>query len=487
MRLFSFYANARLTHAIASFTATPDARPAAGRTPSRFGDEGTRSYLRSGRHPVLARPAGARTTVHMSPHPRDIQELTPMNIAMVSVHVSPVATEASSNESLRVHIAELARELGRKGHRVTIYTRRDGLGSGERVRLAPRVNVEFISAGNALPMSAQEVLPHIKEFADRLAKRLADKRPDVIHAHHWLSGLATLSAADGLDIPVVQSFHGLASLQSRAQGATSLGRLRMERAIGRGVAALIATTESESAELARIGVARPRIAAVPSGVDSEKFKPQGRTLLPHGEAPRIVMLSRRLAGHGLTTVIEALARIPEAELVVAGGPSQAELDSDENVHRLRIAAKEAGVEERVTFLGRIDPADVPGLLRSADLTVSLPSYESFGRVPVESMACGTPVVVTAVGGHLDTVIDDVTGVYVKPCRPVELAHRIRGLLAERTHLAALGIGGADRVRARYSWERIADETLKVYESVRPAPEPAQTMPEEDLTELAVAS
>src|SRR3569833_1888447 len=381
-----------------------------------------------------------------------------MNIAMVSVHVSPVTTGAASHESLRVHIAELARELGRKGHRVTIYTRRDGIGTGERVRLAPRVNVEFISAGNALPMSEQEVLPHIGEFAD------------------------------GLAIPIVQSFHGLASLPGNGENA-SPARMRMERAIGRGVVYLIATTETESAELARLGVARPRIAAVPSGVDAEKFKPQGRALLPRSSAPRIVMLSRRLAGHGVTTVIEALARIPEAELVVAGGPPQAELDGDENAHRLRIAAKEAGVADRVTFLGRIDAADVPGLLRSADLTVSLPAYESFGRVPVESMACGTPVIVTAVGGHLDAVIDDVTGVYAKPGRPVELAHRIRGLLAERTHLAALGIGGADRVRARYSWERIADETLKVYDSVRPTPEPApeQSVPEEDLSELAVAS
>src|SRR4051812_17459587 len=71
-----------------------------------------------------------------------------MNIAMVSVHTNPVSTEDSSREGIRVHVAELARELDRQGHRVTIYTRRDSLGSGERVRLAPRVNVKFIS-GNA--------------------------------------------------------------------------------------------------------------------------------------------------------------------------------------------------------------------------------------------------------------------------------------------------------------------------------------------------
>ncbi|GLY83947.1 glycosyltransferase [Actinoallomurus iriomotensis] len=408
-----------------------------------------------------------------------------MNIVMVSVHTNPVATEASSHEGVRVHVAELARELGRQGHRVTIYTRRDGLGSGERVRLAPRVNVEFISAGNALPMSEQEVLPHIREFADKLAKRLVSGRPDVIHAHHWLSGLVAMSAADGLDIPIVQSFHGLASL--RRGGEVSPARLRVERAISRSVDALVATTETECDELTRLGVTRKRIACVPSGVDSERFTPQGRTLLPRSENPRIVMLSRRFAEDGVTTAIKALSRIPDAELVVAGGPAPDELDGDPGIHRLRIAAKEAGVDERVTFLGRVDPDDVPGLLRSADLTVSLPSYQSFGRVPVESMACGTPVVVTPVGGHLDTVIDDVTGVYARPGRPAELAQRIRNLLAERTHLTALGIGGADRVRARYSWERVANETLKAYESVLPAAEPEQDAHEEEELELAVAS
>lgn len=410
-----------------------------------------------------------------------------MNIVMVSVHTNPVATEASSHEGVRVHVAELARELGRQGHRVTIYTRRDGLGSGDRVRLAPRVNVEFISAGNALPMSEQEILPHVREFADKLAKRLAAGRPDVIHAHHWLSGLVAMSAADGLDIPIVQSFHGLASLRGRAASEAAPARLRMERAIGRGVDALIATTETECTALTRLGVTRKHIAAVPSGVDSERFTPQGRALLPRGENPRIVMLSRRFTEDGVTTVIKALSRIPGAELVVAGGPAPDELDGDAGIHRLRITAKEAGVGDRVTFLGRVDAADVPGLLRSADLTVSLPTYQSFGRVPVESMACGTPVVVTAVGGHLDTVIDDVTGVYARPGRPAELAQRIRGLLAERTHLTALGIGGADRVRARYSWERITNETLKVYESVLPAAEPEQDAHEEEDLELAIAS
>jgi glycosyltransferase involved in cell wall biosynthesis len=197
------------------------------------------------------------------------------------------------------------------------------------------------------------------------------------------------------------------------------------------------------------------------------------------------MLSRRFDPRNVATVIAALSRIPDAELVVAGGPSRDDLDDDPAVRRLRGIAAKAGVAERVTFLGQVDHADVPALLRSADLTVSVPEHEEFGRVPVESMACGTPVVVSAVGGHLDSVIHDVTGIYAMPGRPVELARRIRGLLADQTRLTAMSIGGVDRARSRYAWTRIANETVKVYESVCGGPE--QDAVEEVLDEAELAA
>ncbi len=395
-----------------------------------------------------------------------------MNIAMVAVTATASDTDRPSRQNRAVHVVELARELGRMGHRVTIYTRRDGLRTGDRVRLAPRVTVEHVSAGNALPMSDRELLPHIPEFAERLARRLAKSRPDVVHAHHWLSGLAAMSATRDLDIPVVQTFHELAAFEERAGRSHWEARIRLERAIGRGVDRVVATTESECDDLVGLGVPRPRVAVVPTGIDIERFAPVGPAL-PRGQAARIVMLTGPAEHQGAATVIRAMARVPGAELVVGGGPSVDELDGDEDVRRLRIVAEDAGVADRVTFLGRVDAAEVPALLRSANLTVSIPTYETFGRVPVESMACGTPVIVSAVGGHLDSVIDDVTGIHVRTGQPMELARRIRALLSEPTRLDALGIAGADRVRSRYSWERIADETLKAYEAVCPVPEQAE--------------
>jgi glycosyltransferase involved in cell wall biosynthesis len=110
----------------------------------------------------------------------------------------------------------------------------------------------------------------------------------------------------------------------------------------------------------------------------------------------------------------------------------------------------------------VEPADLPALYRSADLVVSVPWYEPFGIVPLEAMACGVPVVVAAVGGLVDTVVDGVTGAHVPPRRPDLLAGALAGLLADPSGRVALGTAGARRVRQRYGWDRIARGTLDVY-------------------------
>jgi glycosyltransferase involved in cell wall biosynthesis len=92
----------------------------------------------------------------------------------------------------------------------------------------------------------------------------------------------------------------------------------------------------------------------------------------------------------------------------------------------------------------------------------VPWYEPFGIVPLEAMACGVPVVASAVGGLVDSVVDGVTGVHVPPRRPRLLAAAVGGLLADPERRAALGATGARRARRRYGWDRIARSTMGVY-------------------------
>src|SRR5215207_8302547 len=88
----------------------------------------------------------------------------------------------------------------------------------------------------------------------------------------------------------------------------------------------------------------------------------------------------------------------------AGGPPRDELSEDPEARRLMSIARDEGIEDRVDFRGRLGREELPPLLRSADALVSVPWYEPFGIAPLEAMACGIPVVASAVGGLIDTVM-----------------------------------------------------------------------------------
>jgi glycosyltransferase involved in cell wall biosynthesis len=164
-------------------------------------------------------------------------------------------------------------------------------------------------------------------------------------------------------------------------------------------------------------------------------------------------------------VIEALPQVPGAELVIAGGPAAEELPQDPEYRRLAELASRLGVEDRIRFTGRLERAEVPPLLRSADVVVCAPWYEPFGMVPLEAMACGTPVVGSAVGGLLDTVVHEVTGLHVPPRRPDRIAAALRELLADPSRRAELGRAGVERTHSRYGWDRVAGSVLATYRDV----------------------
>jgi glycosyltransferase involved in cell wall biosynthesis len=383
-----------------------------------------------------------------------------MKIAMVSFDASPLESAYGVGSGQSVHVAELAHELGGQGHHVTIYTHRNSPDLRDRVRFAAGVTIEHLPAGPAKRFSAREIAGHIPEFGRHLADRWLRDRPDVVHAHSWMSGLATLAAQDQADsdsslrndVPVVQSFYGLA----RSAGP----RRRLEAALACSATAVTTGGTDEADALIRTGVPRRNIRVIPDGVDVDRFTPEGPAYA-RSEAPRV--LAPLLPAASVRTATAALAWIPDAEIVVAGGPPREDLETDPGMRHLRTLATKAGVGDRITLLGRVGRKDMPRLLRSADLVVCAPPNGPADRVPLEAMACGVPVVTTAAGGQGEMVIDKVTGVHVPAGRPADMASRVRELLADSTLRAAYGIAAADRARSRYSWNRIGQETLRVYQ------------------------
>jgi len=389
-----------------------------------------------------------------------------MKVAMVSEHASPLATLGGVDAGgQNVHVAALATEFGRRGIEVVVHTRRDAAGLPRRVAMAPLVTVDHVDAGPPEPISKDDLLPFMDTFADELRAAWRRRPPDLVHAHFWMSGRAALAAAEPLELPVVQTFHALGVVKRRHQGVKDTspgGRIEDERRISRAADGIIATCSDEVFELARLGADPERIRVVPCGVDLDLFTPTGPAESRRPGRRRLVVVTRLVERKGVGDVVVALARVPNTELVVAGGGDATELDDDPEARRLLRLAEDFGVRDRLDLRGRVPHDEVPALLRSADVFVSAPWYEPFGITPLEAMACGVPVVATAVGGMIDTVVHGATGLHVPPRQPDAIAEAVRTLLADDELRRRLGAAGVERARARYSWSRVADATLDAY-------------------------
>jgi glycosyltransferase involved in cell wall biosynthesis len=389
-----------------------------------------------------------------------------MKIDMVSEHASPLAPPGGPDTGgQNVHVAALAVALARRGHEVVVFTRRDDADLPDTVFFAPGVSVDHVPAGPPRVIAKDRLLPYMSDFAALLSRRWLNRPPDVVHTHFWMSGLAALEAARGRALPVLQTFHALGSVKRRHQeeaDTSPASRIRLEGQICREADAIIATCTDEVKELVEYGAPPGQVFVVPCGVDTTTFRPDGPV---HGGPEgrhRIITFGRLVPRKGIDTIIEALPQIPDTELVVAGGPPRASLHDDAEACRLIRLAQEKGVANRVLFVGQVAHDDLPPLIRSADVAVSVPWYEPFGIAPVEAMACGVPVIVSAVGGHLDTVIDAVTGLHVPAHSPEVLAGRLRMLLADPELRRTLGGAAAERVRDHYTWSRVAGATEAVY-------------------------
>ena len=391
-----------------------------------------------------------------------------MRIDMVSEHASPLAAIGGVDAGgQNVHVAALAAGLAARGHEVTVHTRRDDADLPDRVVTAAGYTVAHVDAGPARAVPKDDLLQHMGTFAEVLGAEWSATRPDVVHAHFWMSGLASVQAAIPLGVPVLQTFHALGSVKRRHQGDADTSpeqRIDLERGLLHDVTHVVATCTDEVFELRRLGLSTEKVSIVPCGVDTTEFTPRG-PVAPRSGRPRLLVLGRLVERKGQEDAVRALVEVPDAELVVVGGPPTTELAGDPEVQRLRAVAESLGVADRLVFTGAVSRADVPGWIRSADVVLAVPWYEPFGITPLEAMACGRPVVATAVGGLVDSVADGVTGDLVPPRDPQALGTAIAALLRDDDRRAAYGAAGVKRARNRYRWSRVVADTDAVYRQV----------------------
>lgn len=372
------------------------------------------------------------------------------------------AWEAESVE-FRAHMSDLSTALSRQGHRVTLFVRRASPDFPEVERTRAGYDVVRVAAGPPTRLSKATVLPHLDDFASQLDRKWDDHVPDIVHLHSWLSGLAVHDS----EAPLVQSFHGL-KLVEDAGGAGNRKVKDLERMTALAADHVVAASSSELSGLVRNGVPRARTSLVSWGVDVELFNPVGPTA-PRGDEPRVLALGEVSPRSGFRTAIEAVAAVPDVELVIAGPVPSPVVRNDPEVIRLVQHAREHGVADRVRFTGRVNHANLAALLRSADVAVRVPWHEPAGVSALQAMACGVPLLASKADALTDIVIDDLTGILVPPGDATALGQALRDLLADPTRRDIYATTSVDRAQTRYSRDRVTAELVAAYLKTSRAP------------------
>ena len=411
-----------------------------------------------------------------------------MRIAIISDHASPLAALGGADcGGQNVYVSQLARELAAHGHQVDVFTRRDDPALPMVVAGCAGMRVIHVPAGPPLPVRKEELLPHMTEFAAFTTGWCAceDRGYDIVHANFWMSGLVALELKARLDIPFVITFHALGRVRRIYQGAADEfpdARIAIEERIIEAADRVIAECPQDEQDLLTLYHADPgRICMIPCGVDTTAFRPvprsRARSMLGIQQGERVILqLGRLVPRKGIDNVIHGLARLRdrhgmEATLVIVGGESETpDPVRTPEIGRLKEVAEFEGVAEQVRFIGRRGRDALRYYYSAADVFVTTPWYEPFGLTPLESMACGTPVIGADVGGIRYTVAEGGTGHLVPPNDPEALAAALARVLGEPRHRHALAQEGLRRARENFSWPSVACSVEELYQEVLGAEE-----------------
>ena len=396
------------------------------------------------------------------------------NLALLSFHSCPVGRLGEKDTGgMNAYVLQLAREYARRGNRVDVFTRHHNPNDPKIVEIEDGARVIHLDSGPA-NAAKSDLFGHIPRFLGELYRfqRAEGARYDIIHSHYWLSGRVGMALSREWGCPHVATFHTLAKTKMRARAGEREPQLRedVEGLIMSDADGVIVSTEEERQDIARYyGAPRHNIEVIPAGVNLEMFQPVDRAEARAALASewgirddeRVILYVGRIEPlKGIDFLLRALPMLEHdgavRALIVGGNP-----DNDVEMERLKSLAAELGIADSVTFTGSVPQAVLPTYYSAADV-FTLPSHsESFGLAPLEAMACGTPAVVSRVGG-LKTFIRSGENGYLVPWRcPESFAQRFDTLLANPELRDAMGRAARERALSM-GWGAVAERMLGYY-------------------------
>ncbi|OGO20139.1 MAG: hypothetical protein A2Z15_03020 [Chloroflexi bacterium RBG_16_50_11] len=388
-----------------------------------------------------------------------------LKIAIISAHSCPVGDLGTKDTGgMSVYIRELARELGKDGHTIDIYTRVHDPADPRMENLSEGVRLIHLKAGKKAKIQKMDVYFSLPEFTFNLENFWRDNglRYDIVFSHYWMSALVGKYLWQTRGIPYITMYHTLGTVKNAIGIGEEEPALRIvsEKDTVQDCQRIIVATEKEKQDMVRYYSAVPeKIGVVPCGVNMDLFKPTdkmfAREKLGLKDEKLLLFVGRIDPLKGIDKLIRTvplLKNYGKIKLVVVGGDenSRAELAG------LQKLAAGLNISDSADFRGLVKQEQLPYFYSVADVCVVPSYYESFGLVPLESLACGTPVVATDVGDLKNIIKQGETGNVVADNSPEGLAKGIVPFLSSQNR----DVESILAVRAsvsRWDWANIAEK------------------------------
>ena len=388
---------------------------------------------------------------------------------------------------LGTYAAEITKKFAEKGHHVEIFTMNsdsklktyEEIGKNivvHRPIVADASNIYLVFVDEELKRWGKgfrffsDILTYNVLAANKYVNEVAkERRCEILVSHDWLSCMAGAIAKQNLKCPFILHMHSTEHGRSGGGGSSTVKELEYTAASQADM--LITVSYAMREELHALKFPAEKMRVVWNGVDEQKCSMRNfpakkvaeyRERLGVKESEKIILFTGRLTWvKGVDSLIRAMPaiaqKVPEARLVVLGRGEQYE--------ELVALANNLGVGKRITFINKwVEEDERLTLYAASELVVAPSRYEPFGIVALEGMAMEKPVVVGS-GGLREAVIEGQHGLYCDPNNPQSIAEQCIKILTNAELAEKFGKNGRKRVEEHFTWDKIANDTLALYETL----------------------
>jgi D-inositol-3-phosphate glycosyltransferase len=405
-------------------------------------------------------------------------------IALISEHGDPAAEigkDAAGGQN--VYVRQVGEALAKLGWQVDMFTRKSNPYDATIVQHSPHCRTIRLTAGPEAYIPRDELFQYMPEFVAAFQKFQQKEGVSypLAHTNYWMSGWVGLQLQRSQNLQLIHTYHSLGAV--KYQAVTEIPeiaqtRLAVEKDLLEQAHSIVATSPQEADDLETLVSKIGNIDIIPCGTDVSTFRPisksEARKQLNIGAKQKVVLYVGRFDKRkGIETLIRATgelrAQLEQGEeidpqnlkLLVVGGSDPNEADGAER-RRIEDIVDELDLAATTDFVGMVGHDRLALYYTAADVCVIPSHYEPFGLVAIEAMACGTPVVASAVGGLKFTVISEETGLLVPPHDVSKFAHAIGRILTDDIWARKIRKQASARVHQNFSWTGVAIQLSDLY-------------------------